>query len=167
MELGEFTRTLESMTPTALHAVAAGLDAYTQSTAQEVATWHAIFAVDRELRRARRTREAAVAAQRAQRAVLQAAEKAGVALPDDEVTRVARAAADVARGLLVGASLEDRARQLLEAWATLYVDVPRPVTISIADAAAVSAVAPPTMSRTQSLSQGPVPHPESITSSAA
>jgi len=120
MELSEFTRALEDLSENDIHAVAAGLVAFTQSAADEVAAWTAILTVDRELRRCRRTREAASASCRASRAVQLAAEHAHMALPDDDVTRVARAAADIARGLIVVDEITPSVTRLLESWEQLF-----------------------------------------------
>lgn len=129
MELSEFTRALEGMSAGDIHAVAAGLEAFTQSANDEVATWQAILCVDRALRRARRTREAACAAQRAARAVQCAATHAAMALPDDDVTRVARAASDVARGLLIHDELAPAAAGVIDSWQCLLASSGAALTI--------------------------------------
>jgi hypothetical protein len=48
--------------------------------------------------------------------VQQAAATAGVALPDDDVTAVARAAAEVARGLVAGEAARQATATLLVCW---------------------------------------------------
>lgn len=126
MELTDFTRTLEGMSAIDIRVVAAGLDACTKSPADEVETWQAIIVVDRELRRCRRTREAAAASIRASRAVLLAAEHAEMELPDQDVTRVARAAADVARGLVVEGEIDPHVRGVIQLWASLFHGSCRP-----------------------------------------
>jgi hypothetical protein len=120
MELQEFTAALEGMSANDIHAVSAGLVAFTQSAADEVATWNAILTVDRELRRCRRTREAASASCRAARAVQAAATHAHIPLPDDDVTRVARAAGDIVRGLIVLSEITPQVVHLLESWQVLF-----------------------------------------------
>jgi hypothetical protein len=120
MDTGLFARGLQGMSPTDIRAVAAGLEAWQQTVRDEVAAWRVTMAVDVELRRLRRAREGSAAALRAQRAVLCAASHAAVALPDDEVVRVARAAGDVARGMVVGHALPADVTELLAAWAALF-----------------------------------------------
>jgi len=82
----------------------------------EVDWWRATIAVDKVLRHVRLTRQAAGAASEAVHAVQSAAVRAGIALPDDDVTRVARAAADVARGLVAGLPARPVVRLLMEHW---------------------------------------------------
>jgi hypothetical protein len=52
--------------------------------------------------------------------VLAAAGHAHIALPDVEVTRVARAASDIARGMVAGRSLDGEVGQLLSGWTSLF-----------------------------------------------
>ena len=85
----------------------------------EVDWWRATIAIDKVLRHSHRTRQAAHAASLASRAVKDAATHAGISLPDDDVTRVARAAADIARGLAAGPAARPVVRLLLEHWSVL------------------------------------------------
>ena len=117
MELTEFTTALGGMTATDLHEVAAVLHAHSDSAADEVDAWRVTITIDKALRRAHLTRVAARAASSATHAVLRAAESHGIALPDAEVTHVARAAAEVARGMVAGA--EGEVRVLLGHWTPL------------------------------------------------
>jgi hypothetical protein len=102
MELEPFIDALERLTAADLTATARDLDAAYASAAGEVAWWQATVEIERAVRRRHCGREATLAAHRASLAVLAAAAHAGVALPDGRVTLVARAAADVARGLVAG-----------------------------------------------------------------
>jgi hypothetical protein len=86
------------------------------SLTDEVDWWRATIAVDKLLRHTRRSREAAHVASLASHAVQHAAIVAGIDLPDDDVTRVARAAADVARGLAAGRAARPIVGLLLEHW---------------------------------------------------
>ncbi len=97
-----------------LRQVAASLDA--EQICDEVDWWRATIAIDKVLRRTRCTRRAARAAADASRAVQDAADRAGIDLPDAEVTRVARAAAEVARGLAAGSPARTVVGMLLEHW---------------------------------------------------
>lgn len=101
-----------------LEKVALALDS--DALCDEVDWWRATIAIDRVVRHGRRTRQAARAAQDAQRAVEDAAIRAGIGLPDRDVTRVARAAADVARGLAAGPPARPVVRLLLEYWAPVF-----------------------------------------------
>ncbi len=89
----------------------------------EVDWWRATIAIDKVLRNHRCARHAARAALGATRAVQSAATDAGIALPDDDVTRVARAAADVARGLAAGPVARPIVRLLLEHWTPVVSEV--------------------------------------------
>ena len=104
-----------------LHRVAASLDA--ELICDEVDWWRATIAIDKLLRRTRCTRRAARAATDAAHAVQEAAGRAGIPLPDDDVTRVARAAADVARGLAAGSPARPVVGLLLEHWGELGAPV--------------------------------------------
>ncbi len=125
--LQRFCGRLEVMGADDLHAVAAGLEVRGATAAGEVETWRAILEIDRELRRQRRTRDAARAAHRAATCVLGAAEHERIPLPDPEVTRVARAAADIARGILVDDALAADVRACLAAWQSTFGSSPAPV----------------------------------------
>ena len=87
-----------------------------EALTDEVDWWRATIAIDKVLRHARCSRQAARAANDATRAVQEAAEREGISLPDPGVTRVARAAADVARGLAAGPPARPIVRLLLEHW---------------------------------------------------
>ena len=75
----------------------------------------------RAIRHARAARHAARAAADAVALVQASAERAGMHLPDDDVTRVARAAAEIARGLAAGPGAAPIVQLLLEPWATVGV----------------------------------------------
>jgi len=119
MDLREFTLALGGMSAAHLHDVAAVLHAHSDSAADEVDAWRITLTIDRALRRAQRTRVAARAASDVTHAVLRAAESQGIALPDAEVTHVARSAAEIARGMVAGPGLAREVRTLLGAWTPL------------------------------------------------
>ena len=77
------------------------------STADEIANTRAMLMIEQTLRRTRRLHDAAMASLAAATKVQQVAERAHVDLPDDDVTRVARAAAQIARGMVVGVCARD------------------------------------------------------------
>jgi hypothetical protein len=116
-----FNVALRAMSADDLHRVAASLDA--EHICDEVDWWRATIAIDKLLRRTHGSRRAARAATDAAKAVQEAAGRAGIPLPDDDVTRVARAAADVARGLAAGSPARPVVGLLLEHWDELVTPV--------------------------------------------
>jgi hypothetical protein len=117
MTPASFSDALRQMTAVDLRSIAAAL--HDDSTGDEVDGWRATIAIDRALRHAHRAREAAHAAWAAAQAVQHAAEADGLALPDPEVTRVARAAAEIARGLVAGSEVQAEVDRLLAQWTPL------------------------------------------------
>jgi hypothetical protein len=116
MDHGVFTRLLSRLSESDIRSVAAEIDAHHCSAADDVAWWQATLQIDRALKAAGCTREAAMAALAAAKAVQSAALSAGLTLPDDRVTVVARAAAEVARGLVAGEAARDATATLLVCW---------------------------------------------------
>jgi hypothetical protein len=114
MDVESLIEVLGGLSEKELTAIAAVIAADADSAAGEVAWWHATVEVERQLRQRRRGRQANLAACRAARAVQRAAALAGVSLPDARVTLVARAAADVARGVVAGR--DDVVAELLRGW---------------------------------------------------
>jgi hypothetical protein len=112
VEIDEFVTALDTLTGSDLERIALSLEL--DSLADEVDWWRATIAIDRAIRRARCSRQAARAAVRAVEAVQARATCAGRALPHNTVKRVARAAAEVARGLVVGPPTAPVVRLLLE-----------------------------------------------------
>lgn len=116
MEVAEFNRALERLTADDLHRIAVSLDTHSESAADEVEAWRVTLTIDRVLRRTHQTRTAARAASTVTHTVLQVAAGQGITLPDAEVTHVARAAAEVARGLVAGDDVSYEVRALLVDW---------------------------------------------------
>jgi hypothetical protein len=114
MDLTEFHAALKQLTADDIHHVARSLASDTAG--DEVDAWHATIAIDRALRHSHRTRHAARAAWDAAQTVQRAAEANGMQLPDVDVTHVARAAAEVARGMTAGDECALEVRQLLQHW---------------------------------------------------
>lgn len=104
MDVVTFTDSLRRLSAEDLRRCAAGLNAEELTVADEVVQWRAEFAIDR-LIRCRCTRseaqQATAAAQRTARLVVEVARRNGIQLPDGDVTRVARTAGQIARGLAV------------------------------------------------------------------
>ena len=120
MDVGEFAQALERLTADDVHRIAATLTSnHADSAADEVEAWRVTLTIDRVLRRTHRTRVAARAASTVTHTVLQIAAAEGFRLPDEEVTHVARAAAEVARGLVAGDDARTEVRTLLVDWAPL------------------------------------------------
>jgi len=117
VELTEFVAALDRLTADDIRLVAKSLENETFS--DEVDWWRATIAIDRAIRHARVARHAARAAARAAQIVQERAEQGGVMLPDDDVTRVARAAAEIARGLSVGPATQPIVVLLMEPWAAV------------------------------------------------
>jgi hypothetical protein len=110
----DFIGVLRTMTGDDLQRVAATLDS--DAICDEVDWWRATIAIDKVLRHQHCTRRAARSATDAAHAVQDAAGRAGIDLPDAQITRVARAAAEVARGLAAGAPARPVVAMLLEYW---------------------------------------------------
>ena len=120
MDVAEFSRALERLTSEDVHRIAATLTTnHSDSAADEVEAWRVTLTIDRVLRRTHRTRLAARAASSITHTVLQIAAAQGIRLPDEEVTHVARGAAEVARGLVAGDDVRAEVGALLVDWSPL------------------------------------------------
>lgn len=120
MDVADFSRALEGLTADDVHRIAATLTCnHSDSAADEVEAWRVTLTIDRVLRRTHRTRLAARAASSVTHTVLQIAAAQGIRLPDEEVTHVARAAAEVARGLIAGDDVRAEVGALLVDWSPL------------------------------------------------
>ena len=120
MDVGEFSRALENLTAEDVHRIAATLtNNHADSAADEVEAWRVTLTIDRVLRRTHRTRLAARAASCITHPVLQIAAAQGMRLPHEEVTHVARAAAEVARALVAGDDVRAEVGTLLVDWSPL------------------------------------------------
>lgn len=120
MDVMRFTEALVRMSDLDVRRVAAELAGGRSCVADDLTWWEATVDIERALKLQHRRRHAAMAAHHASAAVQTAAAHAGMTLPDDDVTRVARAAADVARGLAAGPLADDAVRRLLTGWAPLF-----------------------------------------------
>ena len=118
MDTTEFVSRLHTMSPDEMRAVATALRNAVQTAEGEVSWWRATVAISAALRQQRRSREAGALAHQASAAVLDAASRAGVLDAEHAtVTLVARAAAEVARGLAAGPTVRPEVDSLLLAWA--------------------------------------------------
>jgi hypothetical protein len=118
MDVVDFGRALDGLTVDDIRLIARDLAAASVSTADEVAFTRSVLVIEQTLRRTHRRPNAATAGLAAATTVQDVATRASVALPDRDVTRVARAAAQLARGLVVGDSpcVENAVRCLGRGW---------------------------------------------------
>jgi hypothetical protein len=118
MDLTDFHAALKQLTVDDIRHVARSLASDTAG--DEVDAWHATIAIDRALRHSHRTRHAARAAWDGAQIVQRVAEAQGIDLPDMDVTHVARAAAEVARGMVAGDDCALEVAQLLQHWFPVF-----------------------------------------------
>jgi hypothetical protein len=102
VDVTAFGHALTELTVADIRAISADISAVLTSPADDVATTRATLVIEQTLRRAHRLQNAAAAALVAATAVQQVAHNADVSMPDDDVTRVARSAAQLARALVAG-----------------------------------------------------------------
>ena len=119
MDVETFIDALGQLSVDDVDFIAHDIEAAAASAAGEVAWWQATVEIERLVRLRHRGRLATVAAHRAARAVLGVASTAGRSLPDDRVTAVARAAAEIARGLVAGGDAQ--VGTLLAEWRSALV----------------------------------------------
>jgi len=110
----DFTGALRALSYDDIRDIATSIEH--DSVGDEVDAWRTTIAIDRALRHSHKTRQAAQAAYAAAQAVQRAAEADGVELPHEQVTHVARAAAEVARGLVAGDDVAPEVSRLLLHW---------------------------------------------------
>jgi hypothetical protein len=121
MDLTEFNEALRHLTAEDIHRVAKSLA--NDTVGDEVDAWHATIAIDRALRHSHLTRQAGRAAWDVAQVVQRAAEANDMQLPDVDVTHVARAAAEIARGMVAGDDVIAEVRQLLQHWFPVFVRI--------------------------------------------
>jgi hypothetical protein len=113
-----FGQAVSTLTIDDIRKISFDLSSAVTSTADEIATTRAVLMIEQTLRRTRRLHNAATAALAVATAVQEVAHRARVALPDPDVTRVARAAAQLARGLVAldSPGIEEALRCLSKGW---------------------------------------------------
>ncbi len=118
MDVVAFGHALGDLTIDDVRAIAFDLAQANTSTADEVASTRAVLVIEQSLRRAHRLPNAASVALAAATTVQDVARRAGIEMPDPDVTRVARAAAQLARGLVAVESpgVDDALRCLGRGW---------------------------------------------------
>ena len=101
MDVEGFGSALTGLTVDDIRSIASDLHAVRMSTADEVAGTRAMLIIEQTLRHTHRLHDAAIAAFATATKVQEVAARADVELPDTDVTCVARAAAQLARGIVV------------------------------------------------------------------
>jgi hypothetical protein len=119
MDAREFTEALTRMPRGTIESVAAAIELNFATAEGELAWWKAHLAIHDVLKNQGALRQAASAAHHASGAVLRAATNAGMAMPNEIVTRVAREAQEVARGIVAGGPATPSLEHLLQSWTPL------------------------------------------------
>ena len=115
----DFTELLRHLDGTGITAIAGGLDALARSI-DDVERLSVMISIDRAVRNAHKERQAAGAAREARDLVVWAARRDHLNIEAAPVVDVTRAAADVARGMIAGESIGDRAMRQLAMWLRLF-----------------------------------------------
>jgi|ERR687895_631894 hypothetical protein len=130
MDLATFTDGLRRLSDEDIRRCATGLDPDQMSVSEEVLQWRAELGIERLLRthgsRAEAQR-ANAAGHRAAVTVVEAARLHGLELPHPDVTRVARAASQIARGLVVNGTASSLVQIMLCRWERALSAARRPV----------------------------------------
>ncbi len=118
MDVEIFGQGLTQLTIDDVRSIAHDLHAALSSPADAVANTRAVLIIEQTLRRSHRLHDGAAAALAAATKVQSIAMQADVDLPNDDVTCVARAAAQLARGMVVGdhPSVDDALHVLGRGW---------------------------------------------------
>jgi len=119
MDARGFTEALTRMPRATIESVAAAIELHFATAEGEVSWWKAHLGIHEVLKSQGALRQAASAAHHASDAVLRAASAAGMEMPSELVTRVAREAQEVARGLIAGHAARPCVTYLLESWTPL------------------------------------------------
>jgi hypothetical protein len=116
-----FGSALTGLTVDDVRSIASDLHEVRASTADEIASTRAVLIIEQTLRRTHHMHDAALAALAAATKVQEIAQREQIDLPDSEVTCVARAAAQLARGLVVAdhPGVDDALHVLGQGWRRL------------------------------------------------
>ncbi len=114
----DFGRALSELSVADVRSISMDLVDACTTAADDIAGTRPILVIEQTLRRTHRLHDAASAALATATAVQDVAQRARISLPDDDVTRVARAAAQLARGLVAGdgPGVDDALRCLSKGW---------------------------------------------------
>jgi hypothetical protein len=122
MDLPEFLSALRGLSERDIRDLARKLQARFVSPADEVEWWRANLAIKRVARSSRARSQAVTAAgHEAARAVVDAAQRSRLVLPDTDVTCVARAANKIACALRLGSDGATHLETLLKGWSSASV----------------------------------------------
>jgi hypothetical protein len=122
MDLPEFLSALRRLSESDIRDLARRLQARFVSPADEVEWWRATLAIEHVARSSRaRSQTVTAAGHEAARAVVGAAQQCGLALPDTDVTCVARAANKIACALCLGSDGAMHLGTLFKGWSTAFV----------------------------------------------
>jgi hypothetical protein len=119
VDLVRFARALRDLTADDIRQISADLVVLVGSPADEVVATKAVLAIEQSLHRLHRSSQGGLASHVVAQSVLAAAERSGMTLPDDDVTRVARSAAMIARALIAGLVAEDAVKFLTGGWRSI------------------------------------------------
>jgi hypothetical protein len=100
VDIPAFERALAELTLVDIRSLAHDLSDSISTTAEEIAATRAVLTIEHTLKRMHRLHFAAAVSVHAATTVQDVASRARIELPDADVTRVARSAAQLARGLL-------------------------------------------------------------------
>jgi hypothetical protein len=115
----EFTMLLRGLDGTGIQAIAGGIDALVRGIGDDERL-SVMIAIDRAVRDAHKEREAAGAAREARDLVVWAARRDHLDVQTVPVIEVTRTAADVARSLVAGESIGEKALRHLSMWLGLF-----------------------------------------------
>jgi hypothetical protein len=122
MDLPEFLTALRGLSESNIRDLARTLQARFVSPADEVEWWRANVAIEHVARSSRARSQAVTAAgHEAARAVVEAAQRSRLALPDTDVTCVARAANKIACALRLGPEGATHLETLFKGWSPAFV----------------------------------------------
>jgi hypothetical protein len=121
MDLLEFLSGLRGLSESDIRDLARQCQARFVSPADEVEWRRANLAIEQVARRSHRSQAVTAAGHEAARAVVGAARRSGLALPDTDVTCVARAANRIACALRLGSDGATYLRTLLKGWSSAFV----------------------------------------------
>jgi hypothetical protein len=123
VDVRAFELALHELSITEIRTLSVDLSFATTTPADEVANTRAVLVIEQTLRRSHRLHNAAAVSVAAASAVQDSAARARVDLPDADVTRVARAAAQLARGMVAGdlPGVEGALRCLGRGWQSVPV----------------------------------------------
>ncbi|MGD9794020.1 MAG: hypothetical protein AB7V43_11110 [Acidimicrobiia bacterium] len=115
----DFNEMLRALDGNGIEAIAGGLDALVR-TIDDGERLTVMISIDRAVRSAHKEREAAGAARAARDLVVWAAQRDHLDVEARPVVEVTRTAADVARSLVAGESIGERAMRHLSMWLSLF-----------------------------------------------